>query len=268
MSSPSKYSALIFDIGDVLFTWSAKTKTSISPKSLGMIIKSSIWDDFERNRISQETCYKQAGEKFGLAPEEIATAFQQATDSLRSDDRLISVIRDLKAASQGQLRVFAMSNISLPHYQVLRTKPADWEIFDELFASGAVGERKPDLKFYKHVIAKTGVDPQKAIFVDDKVENVLTARAFGFTGIVFDDVSNVIRNLRNLLGDPVKRGQDFLNSNAKKLESVTDTGVVVKENLTQLLILESTENKDLVNLPDPCPRLWNFLRGMSSNLLR
>lgn len=266
MSSPSKYSALIFDIGDVLFTWSAETKTSISPKTLRKILKSPIWDDFERNRISQETCYKQAGEKFGLAPEEIATAFQQATDSLRSDDRLISVIRELKAASQGQLRVFAMSNISLPHYEVLRTKPADWGIFDELFASGAVGERKPDFKFYGHVISQTGVDPQKAIFVDDKVENVLTARSLGFTGIVFDDVSNVIRKLLNLLGDPIKRGRDFLSSNAKKLESVTDTGVVVEENLAQLLILESTENKDLVNLPEPYPRLWNFFRGVFSDL--
>jgi len=56
--------------------------------------------------------------------------------------------------------------------------------------------------------------------VDDQIENVLTA-----------------------LGDPVQRGRHFLNRNAKQLDSVTDTGVMVEENFAQLLILEATQDQ-------------------------
>ncbi|KAH7926721.1 HAD-like protein [Leucogyrophana mollusca] len=254
------YTTLIFDIGDVLFSWSATTKTSISPKTLRKILSSPTWFDYERGRISQDDCYTRVGAEFFIEPAEIARAFEQARDSLQSNEDLISVIRELKARSNGKLRVFAMSNISQPDYEVLRTKPADWSIFDEVFTSAAAGERKPNLGFYRLVLSKTGVDPRRAIFVDDKLENVLSARSLGLHGIVFDDPLKVIRALRNLLGDPVQRGQGYLRSNAKKLESVTDNGIVLRENFAQLLILEATRDKNLITLAEP-PRTWNFFQG-------
>ncbi|KAH7914156.1 Haloacid dehalogenase-like hydrolase-domain-containing protein [Hygrophoropsis aurantiaca] len=255
-----EYNALIFDIGDVLFSWSPATKTSISPKTLRKILSSPTWFDYERGRISQEDCYSRVGAEFSIEPTEIARAFEQARDSLQSNEDLISVICQLKARSHGKLRVFAMSNISQPDYEVLRTKPADWSIFDEVFTSAAAGERKPNLGFYKLVLSKTGIDPRRAIFVDDKLENVLSARSLGLHGIVFDDPLKVIRALRNLLGDPVQRGQDYLCENAKKLDSITNNGVTLRENFAQLLILEATRDKNLVTLTDS-PRTWNFFQG-------
>jgi len=66
--------------------------------------------------------------------------------------------------------------------------------------SAAARERKPNIGFYQHVIDKTGIDPSRTIFVDDKLENVLTARSFGMHGIVFDDQEKVIQQLKNLCG--------------------------------------------------------------------
>ncbi|EGO25300.1 hypothetical protein SERLADRAFT_448283 [Serpula lacrymans var. lacrymans S7.9] len=260
MSSPTKYTSLIFDIGDVLFSWSSKTKTTISPKLLRQILSSPTWFDYERGRISQDVCYSRVGHEFTLDPSEVGRAFEQARESLQANDELISVIRELKQQSNGQLRIFAMSNISQPDYEVLRTKDADWSIFDEVFTSASAGERKPNLGFYRLVLSKTGVDPRCTIFVDDKLENVLSARSLGMKGIVFDDVCKVIRALRNLLGDPVTRGQNYLKQNAKHHDSVTNGGVVLRENFAQLLILEATEDKNLVHLEEQ-PRTWNFFQG-------
>ncbi|KAG2043476.1 HAD-like domain-containing protein [Suillus americanus] len=260
MSSTSNYTTLIFDIGDVLFSWSPQTKTSISPNALRKILSSPTWIDYERGRISQAECYAGVGGEFSLDPTEIGRAFQHARDSLESNEELISVIRHLKARSDGMLRVFAMSNISAPDYEVLRTKPADWSLFDGIFTSAGVGERKPNLGFYKAVISSTGVDPSRTIFVDDKIENVLSARSLGMRGIVFDDHRKVVRALYNLLGDPVERGRQYLTVNAKKLLSVTDNGIFLRENFAQLLILEATDNRNLVNLTDT-HRTWNFFQG-------
>lgn len=243
-SSP-KYTTLIFDLGDVLFNWSSNTKTAISSKTLKKILTSPTWFEYECGRVSEEDCYERIGKEFSFKPSEVANAFAQARDSLQSNEELISVIRDLKAESNGTLRVFAMSNISLPDYEVLRTKPADWSIFDQIFTSATAGERKPNLGFYRHVLDETDTNPCNAIFVDDKSENVLSARSVGLHGIVFDNARKVARALRNLVGDPVTRGQEFLNINAGQLKSLTDNHITLDENFAQVLILEATGDRYL-----------------------
>jgi FMN phosphatase YigB (HAD superfamily) len=75
----------------------------------------------------------------------------------------------------------------------------------------------------------TGVDPTRTVFVDDKLENVLTARSLGFHGVVFDDTDKVARLLRNLFGDPVQRAKSFLFNNKKRLISVASNNVVIRE---------------------------------------
>ena len=73
-----------------------------------------------------------------------------------------------------------------------------------------MGERKPNLGFFRHVLDSTHTVPESAIFVDDKLENVLSAQSLGLYGIVFYDTAQVAQTLRNLIGDPVKREQAFL----------------------------------------------------------
>jgi FMN phosphatase YigB (HAD superfamily) len=249
MCSTSQYTTVIFD-GDVLFTWAARTTTSISPSTLKRIISSPTWFDYERGLITQDICYQRLGQAFVIDPTEVEKAFEQARDSLQPNAEFISFIRELKIQSNVQLRIFAMSNISRPDYEVLLTKPTDWGIFDDVFASGIVGERKPNLGFYKHVLMKTGTDPLTAIFVDDKLENVLSARSLGLRGIVFENSSKVMRALRNLLGNPVHRGRDYLNQNAGQLHSLTDSCLTLTENFAQLLILEATRNRSVWNFTD------------------
>jgi FMN phosphatase YigB (HAD superfamily) len=239
----TKYSTIIFDIGDVLFSWSSKTDTGIPSQTLRRILASPTWFEYERGRISQDVCYDRVASQFSLDPAEIRKAFDQARDSMQCNEQMIDLIRELKSQSQGLLRIFAMSNISFPDYEVLRTKPADWSLFDHIFTSAAAGQRKPNLSFYKQVLAETNVDPRSAIFLDDKSENVLSARSLGFHGIVFDSTEKVVRSLRNLTGDPVKRGRNFLNNNAGRLDSVTGTGVTLLENFAQLLLLEATNDR-------------------------
>ncbi|KAG7443759.1 phosphatase yihX [Guyanagaster necrorhizus] len=199
MSPP--FDTIILDIGDVLFTWSSTTTTRISSKSLRAILASPTWMDYERGKVTEQDCYDRVGEQFSFDPLEVKEALAQARDSLKSDDEMIALIRELKEQSHGRLRVFAMSNISVPDYAVLRTKPADWEIFDRVFTSGEAGERKPDPAYYRHVLAATGTVPSVAIFVDDRPENVLSARSLGLRGIVFDDRQRVQKELRDLLGE-------------------------------------------------------------------
>ncbi|KAJ6617998.1 Haloacid dehalogenase-like hydrolase-domain-containing protein [Mycena sp. CBHHK59/15] len=262
-SSGNSFCAIVFDIGDVLFSWSSRTNTAISPGTLKKFLSSLTWFDYERGRITQERCYERIGEEFSFQPLEIRLAFEQALGSLECNHDLVNFIRELKTHCNESLKVFAMSNISLPDYTVLRTKPADWNIFEDIFISGVVGERKPDLAFYRHVLCETGIDPHRTVFVDDKLDNVLSARSLGFHGIVFESADAVKRALKNVFGDPVQRGHQFLGNNAGRLFSVIENGVEIRENFAQLLILEATSDRSLVNLVNH-ERAWNFFQGQST----
>jgi hypothetical protein len=80
-------------------------------------------------------------------------------------------------------------------------------------------------------------------FVDDNIENVLSARSLGIHGIIFDDAKRVRQALRYAVGDPMSRGSAFLEERAGKLESESNLGHSIPENFTQLLILEATSNR-------------------------
>ncbi|KAI0058103.1 HAD-like protein [Artomyces pyxidatus] len=259
MSLVPRCTTLIFDIGDVLFSWSPVTSTSISPRKLKSILSSPTWFQYECGLLSEDECYRLVGDAFSLDPGEVRQAFIDARESLKPDNAFLSFIKELQAESGGRLRIFAMSNISAPDYEVLRTKPADWSIFQRVFTSAAAGMRKPNLGFYRYVLDEIKAEPSSVVFVDDRPENVLSARSMGINGIVFDDPANVRQALRCYVGDPLLRGRHFLESRAGQLESETDAGQQVGENFAQLLILEATKDRKLVKYVQH-PYKWNFFR--------
>ena len=201
VQNPTEFRTLILDLGDVLFTWSAVTTTSIPPRLLKDIMNGPTWFEYERGRISQSECYARVGEEFGVAPSDVDEALKQARESLRPNEELLALVRELKARYAGRLRVFALSNISLPDYEYVSKLPTDWSIFDRVFPSALLGERKPDLAAYEKVVREADIDPATAVFVDDKVENVEAARQLGIHGIVFEKQEGVFQALRKIFGD-------------------------------------------------------------------
>ncbi|KAI0663404.1 HAD-like protein [Cubamyces menziesii] len=262
MASPHRrYTTLILDLGDVLFSWSPKTNTAVAPRLLKEILSSVTWFDYERGRISQAECYERVSTEFNVDAVAVAEAFQQARESLRPNEEFLGLIRELRQQCHGQLTVLALSNISLPDYEYIMALSSDWaSVFDRVFPSALLGERKPHLGAYRRVISEANIDPHTAVFVDDKLDNVVSARSLGMHGIVFDNQANVFRNLRNVFGDPIQRGRDYLKRHAGRLETSTDAGVVFEENFTQLIIYELTNDKSLITTSN-CPRTWNFFRG-------
>ncbi|KAH8822863.1 HAD-like domain-containing protein [Flagelloscypha sp. PMI_526] len=240
------FETLIIDFGDVLFDWVPPKDTAIPPKLLRAILNSTTWFDFERGKLTQEDCYTRVASLFQVAVEDIYTTFQQARESLTPNDGFFHLVQSWKQASSGRLRVYALSNISTPDYAYLLALDAQWSIFDEVFVSCEIGERKPHLGIFKHVIERTGSNPATTVFVDDKLDNVLSARSLGCRGVQFTSRIEAFRELKTLFHDPIHRGYTFLLENAGRLESVTDTGEVIPEIFAQLLILEATGQKHLV----------------------
>jgi epoxide hydrolase-like predicted phosphatase len=62
------------------------------------------------------------------------------------------------------------------------------EICHEIVDSSEIGVRKPDPRIFEHALEKLGgVDPARAIFVDDYPANIAAAQALGMTGVLMND---------------------------------------------------------------------------------
>ncbi|KAK0201388.1 HAD-like domain-containing protein [Desarmillaria ectypa] len=258
-----RYDTILCDLGDVLFTWSPPPNQSLSLNTLRRVLSSSTWFEYEKGRISQQACYDSIGRELSVSPVDVRNAIEESCASLQCNRDLVTFLRGLKDSAAGTLRIFAMSNISQPDYDALRSIAVDmdWSIFDGIFTSFAAGTRKPELKFYRYAIAKASLDPSRTIFIDDKLENVLSARSQGLHGILYRESNELKQSLLTLFRDPIQRGQRFLKENAGHLASMCG-GIAIQENFAQLLILEMTNDRSLVG-SDIAEKegKWNFFRG-------
>ncbi|KAI1451206.1 Haloacid dehalogenase-like hydrolase-domain-containing protein [Annulohypoxylon moriforme] len=247
---------IIFDLGDVLFTWSANTTTTIPSRKLRDILSTSTWHSYERGEIARDACYELSAEQFSLPASEIAEAFVQARKSLQPDSSIVSFIRELRKDST--IQVYAMSNVGKEDFEELATT-MDWSLFDRVFTSAAAGERKPELGFYHYVLNKIRLTGNQVVFIDDKEANVHAARTLGIRGFVFGDPT--IRELREMLDSPVSKGWRYLLMNANHCDSITNSGVAFADNFAKSMIMDSLQDQTLIDLSWGSKKTWNFFAG-------
>ena len=234
-----QFTNLILDLGDVCFSYNPKAITAVSPKKLKSIFDSPDWHEQECGRLSREACFARVGKKFGVAPEALDEALKQAVASLTPREQMIAIVRELKKEIPS-LRVYAMSNISATDFAATKAMIDGWHIFDDYYPSAHAGCRKPEFAFFHRVMEETDLVPESAVFVDDKFENVIVGQSLGLCGIHFDKEENVVQKLKALFGDPVRRGEQWLQDNAERMFCETNTGIEICDNFSQLLLYHIT----------------------------
>ncbi|KAK3401455.1 Haloacid dehalogenase-like hydrolase-domain-containing protein [Sordaria brevicollis] len=260
------YDTIIFDLGDVLFDWdepkSVAALAALPKHALRDMRNTATWFNFERGLLSAEEAYRTMGKEFNIEASLVQKAMDVAACSLRVNEPWADLVKRL-AAKPG-LKVYAMSNISKEHFEILRALPLPWEAFARVFTSADAGMRKPDLCFYQYVIKETGCDPSRTIFLDDRAENIVPARSLGLRGEVVNknertEEGRIYRLLTNVvLGEPLARAEEFLHAETGQLHSIfTETGVTFEDNYAQLLIWGLTNMEEIIYLLWPDGTRWN-----------
>lgn len=67
--------------------------------------------------------------------------------------------------------------------------------FDVLVWSYQLGIAKPDPAIYRHTLDKLAIQPEEALFIDDKLANIEAARALGIQAIEFSTVEQLRADL-------------------------------------------------------------------------
>jgi putative hydrolase of the HAD superfamily len=116
---------------------------------------------------------------------EVSDAVIERIKSLRADGYRVGLVtNNVKEASSGWRELIS----------------AD-EIFDVIVDSSDVGVRKPNPAIFTLALDKIGVEPERAVFLDDAPGNVEGARRAGLQAIQVDVVEDALRDLDALLAE-------------------------------------------------------------------
>uniref|UniRef100_UPI00405653F5 HAD family hydrolase n=1 Tax=Alistipes sp. TaxID=1872444 RepID=UPI00405653F5 len=116
----------------------------------------------------------------------------------------VKKLRMIRRLREAGYKVYALSNINeyvMPHlreklFTVDGLKMEDY--FDEAFLSYEMRLLKPDPAIFEEMIRRTGLDPEKSLFIDDSERNVATAQSLGFSVYMpqpFEDYTPLLEEL-------------------------------------------------------------------------
>ena len=102
---------------------------------------------------------------------------------LHVDQRMVEWARSLRRAGR---KVALLSNMPRELGEHMKSQFAWLRDFDHLTLSYEVRAAKPEPAIYRDAVEGLGVAPEKALFLDDRAENVEAARAFGLRAARFE----------------------------------------------------------------------------------
>lgn len=232
----------MLDIGGVFCNFSAVPDAPIPTKVFKRVLESSEWHSLEAGKATESEVFSALTERFALAEGALQQTIHLVSLTLTPNEDFVAAVRNLKKDSGGQLRVIAATNMSTESYDIVRSKIGGWDIFDDVYTSASLGVRKPEQEVFDRALKAAGLDAKSTMFVDDRPENVISAQCRGMQGVLFDDTDRVVQKLNNFFGDAVERGKSWLRAHAKDTWCISNTGIEIREQLQQLLLLHWTND--------------------------
>jgi 2-haloacid dehalogenase len=183
-------SAIVFDLGGVLIDWDPRyVYRDLFPD-----------DEAGMERFLDEVCTMEwnrrmdAGFPWAEAVDALAAQHPEEAHLVRAyHERWREMVRgpfDDTVAILDELRglglpLYVLSNWSAETFRPTRERFDFLGWFDGLVVSGEEGMVKPDPAIFRILTDRYGVDPARALFIDDRSDNVDTARELGFQAILY-----------------------------------------------------------------------------------
>jgi len=200
-----KYSAIVFDLGQVLIPFDYQNFiNSLNQLEAGLgerfikLYKENyhIHRDFEKGKISEEdfisTMLRWTENK--ISAEEFCRDW---SDIFSLNEDVIDLLPKLKE----KYKLYLLSNTNSIHKRYGYQHYEFLKIFDKLFLSHEVGFVKPEKEIYQEIMKYSGIPAEELIFIDDIKEYVEAAKELGWDGIQFIGYQNLLDELisRNIL---------------------------------------------------------------------
>ena len=194
--------AVVFDVGHVLYDWDPRfLYAKLIPDAdrldwfLSNVVTRQWHFQHDAGRPSAETTAELIAEHpaeraliEAYAPRWLETIPGPVPGSLALVQRL---------AARG-VPLYAITNFSHEFWQRFRPTAPVFDLFADIIVSGTEKLVKPDPAIYRLALARFGLEPHQAVFIDDNRANVDAAAAMGIVALHFSDATTLRPQLLEL----------------------------------------------------------------------
>lgn len=194
---------IIFDVGRVLvdFNWETRFQqlnydTDLQNRLINCMFSSDIWNEFDRSVVADEKLLEQFIAIDPACANEITEIFTHVDLMIRQYPYTLEWIKHLK---EEEYKIFILSNYSRSTYRKTQTALNFLSLVDGALFSFECGYIKPEPEIYQLLFERFAIDPQCAVFIDDRPMNLDGAAAFGVTPLLFTTFEETSDRLKQLL---------------------------------------------------------------------
>lgn len=192
---------IIFDFGGVLVDWNPRyvyrNYFGDDEKTEWFLanICTDEWNiEQDRGRNLQEATEMLAGQ-FPDWEKEIRMYYDEWSTMLRDAiHETVEILYELKE----KYKMYGLTNWSAETFPVALKRFEFFQVFEGILVSGEEKLIKPDPRIFELMMEKFGLNPEKCLFIDDNVNNVLASRSFGIKTIHFQNPQDLRTRLKEL----------------------------------------------------------------------
>lgn len=244
---------VIFELNGVFLQSPDSSKVDKRTKGIRYDVTTSLaCSNFERGLIGLDECRAQISAHFEFSETEVADAVDWAM-SWQPSSEMVALATELQSTHN----LYAIGNLPQPVFDGLKESIQALNLFKKIFVSSSLNERLPHPAILTKALASAVIDPKRTLYIGNHIDNVITARSFGFHSIRCVDPSRCIGYVRQICREPIAPAKRWLKSRAGALNLETSLGITVKDAYMQLCILDATGNISLIYY-DPSQRLFSW----------
>lgn len=151
------------------------------------------WRQAKLGAITGRDYWRSIMVSLGHDPAEDVAAFRRR---LFAGHKLDAAVVHLAQRLHGRVPLALLSNATDELELLLETQFGIHHLFDVVINSARAGVAKPDPRAYRLALEGLQVEPQEALFVDDKPRNIRAARELSIHTVRFTDAEALERELR------------------------------------------------------------------------
>ncbi|OQY43898.1 MAG: hypothetical protein B6242_13770 [Anaerolineaceae bacterium 4572_78] len=187
--------AIIFDFGGVLLRTHDHSYRTRWDDKVGLlhgefenyIFNSDVGVQAQLGQVTWQVIWMEAQKRFHLSDEE---SHQAQRDFFRGDTLDTDLVDDIRHLKEHYL-IGLLSNTHYPNGNTLLREHNLNILFDFSVTSAEVGIMKPDPQIYHIVLERGGISAHQALFIDDSLSNIQTAKKLGMKTIHFTNPKTV-----------------------------------------------------------------------------
>lgn len=196
-------STILWDVGGVLLTnaWDRQQREAVlthfglDPAAFEHR-HAEVFEPLERDEISIDEYLRHT-----VFFEPRSFSEEQFLDAMRTQSQVLAgsglgILRRLAASQEYVLATINNESRAMNDYRLAQFRLLD--LFDAFFTSCYLGLRKPNPKIYRIALDVLRRDPQEAVFIDDRAENVAAAASLGMHAIRYEGAPQLAGELAQL----------------------------------------------------------------------